>query len=139
MRGLEMDTSAIVTMIVSLIVAVFGSTGFWAMLQNKRDKSDKILKEVDGLKVQVKTLDDKVTKLEDIVNENEAVACRNRIVSFADDIRMGLKHSKDNFDHILIDIDKYSSYCEEHKDFKNSITLISVEKVLEAYRNDDFI
>lgn len=122
----------ILTALIPVIVAVFGSTGFWTYLQTKKDKSKEILDSVKSIKSDLDTFKEKY-------EETEAMNCRNRIVRFSDEIRIGKKASKDYYDHILKDCDHYERYCDAHPEFENNIAKISMKKIKEHYEADDFI
>lgn len=83
-----------------------------------------------------KELMDKVCALEDKVGGLEradAVDCRVRILTFADEIRRKERHSKETFDQVLSDIDTYERYCNEHPSFMNHKTVAAKAKILEVY------
>lgn len=121
-----------ITLLMPIILAIFGSSGFWAYLQSKKDNSKTILE-------QIKKINERLGKLEQTNDEKEALNWRNQIVRFSDEIRTGRQHSKDGYDHILIIIDKYLKYCSENKGvFVNSIAEISIKKIKEHYAKDDF-
>lgn len=75
------------------------------------------------------TLDKKVNALE----KSDAVDCRVRILTFADEIRRGVRHSKETFDQSLSDIDAYERYCADNPDFLNNRTVAAKAKILETY------
>ena len=75
------------------------------------------------------TFEKKVEALE----KSDAIDCRVRILTFADEIRRGVKHSKETFDQVLSDIDSYERYCAEHPDFMNNKTVAAKAKILEVY------
>ena len=75
------------------------------------------------------TFEKKVEALE----KSDAIDCRVRILTFADEIRRGVRHSKETFDQSLSDIDAYERYCAEHPDFLNNRTVAAKAKILEAY------
>lgn len=75
------------------------------------------------------TFEKKVEALE----KSDAIDCRVRILTFADEIRRGMKHSKETFDQVLSDIDSYERYCAEHPDFMNNKTVAAKAKILEVY------
>ena len=75
------------------------------------------------------TLEKKVGALE----KSDAIDCRVRILTFADEIRRGVKHSKETFDQTLSDIDAYERYCGEHPEFLNNRTVAAKAKILEVY------
>lgn len=118
--------------LIPVVVAVFGSTGFWSYMQSKKDKTKDVLEAITCIK---KDLDNFKDKYE----ETEAMNCRNRIVRFADEIRIGKRASKDYYDHILKDCDHYERYCDAHPNFENNIAKISMKKIKEHYEQDDFM
>ncbi|MCZ9312869.1 MAG: hypothetical protein O0V67_05790 [Methanocorpusculum sp.] len=77
----------------------------------------------------VSTLETKVGALE----KSDVVDCRVRILTFADEIRRGVRHSKETFDQVLSDIDTYERYCKEHPDFMNNKTVAAKAKILDIY------
>lgn len=90
----------------------------WAGKQINKDLMDK-----------VNTLETKVGSLE----KSDVIDCRVRILTFADEIRRGVRHSKETFDQVLSDIDTYERYCTEHPDFMNNKTVAAKAKILEVY------
>lgn len=74
-----------------------------------------------------------VCKLSEKVDESEAKAARARILSFGDEIIHGVRHSKDLFEQAIIDIDCYNEYCDNHPNFRNSLTLVAQETIIKAY------
>lgn len=131
----------IITLLAPIIIAVFGSTGFWSYLQNKKDKTSEVLKAITEIKSDITEVKNDMSKLKANIDENEAKNARNRIVRFSDEIRTGQKKSKDYYDHILLDIDAYEKFCNmpEHVGFKNGIAEISIKKIKQHYEADDFI
>lgn len=89
------------------------------------------------------TLEKKVNNIESVNDERNAISCRVRILQFGDEVRRGMKHSKENFDQVLSDIDDYERYCESHPGFKNNKTVATKEKILKVYSermdNNDFL
>lgn len=67
------------------------------------------------------------------VGEGSAVTSRYRILRFDDEILHNIKHSKEHFDQILLDIDVYEKFCEEHPDFKNNLAVMAIEHIKEIY------
>lgn len=66
-------------------------------------------------------------------DERYAVDCRARILRFNDEVLHGQKHTKEHFDQTLSDITTYNKYCDEHKDFKNQITVHATDNILKTY------
>lgn len=66
---------------------------------------------------QIHDLSKKMDKLSKSSDEGMAYTWRYRILRFDDEIRHKIRHSKEHFDQILEDIDKYEKYCRENPDF----------------------
>lgn len=67
------------------------------------------------------------------VGESTAVTSRYRILRFDDEILHGIMHTKEHFDQILLDIDVYESFCDEHPDFKNNLAIMAIRHIKEVY------
>lgn len=125
--------------LIPVVVAVFGSTGFWTYLQSKKDKSKDMLEAINTVKADVCEVKTDMITLKNNIEETEAKNCRNRIVRFSDEIRGGQKKSKDYYDHIMNDIDTYTKYCDTHDGFMNGIAEVSIKKIKQHYEQDDFL
>lgn len=66
--------------------------------------------------------------------EREANACRTRILRFNDEILHNVKHTKEHFDQILVDIDTYEGFCHSHPDFKNNIASLAIDRIRNTYQ-----
>lgn len=82
---------------------------------------------------QFEMIDRKVDKLETNMERAAATNNRTKIIRFASEIRLRQKHSKDYFDEVMGAITEYDQYCEDHPDFKNSITQASSKLIEETY------
>ena len=91
----------------------------------------------------VDKLEDKITTMQKVNDEQEAINCRYRILRFGDEVKHGTRHSQEHFEQILADIDAYEIFCKDHKDFKNNKTRVTTERILDVYREcvetDDFL
>lgn len=58
---------------------------------------------------------------------------RSRILRFNDEVMMGEDHSKEHFDEILEDIDKYEDYCELHPNYENNKAVLAIKTIKEEY------
>lgn len=120
-----------IDLIVTVFCAVLGS-GLIQFFINRHDgKGDK--------------LDRIEQKLDNHIREDDrrdAIRCRVRIITFADDLRQGIERSKSSYDQCLADVDNYDKYCAS-TDFRNGITTASEEYIKERYKqhlqNNDFI
>lgn len=101
----------------------------WVGKRANRELSDRF----DKLDNRLITLETRFGLMESERSEHNAINSRIRILQFGDEIRRGMKHSEENFNQILSDIDEYERYCDTHKEFKNNKTVQTKEKILETY------
>lgn len=87
-----------------------------------KQTNKELMEKVDALEMKVGGLE-----------RADAVDCRVRILTFADEIRRKERHSKETFDQVLSDIDTYERYCDGHPDFMNHKTVAAKAKILEVY------
>lgn len=109
----------------------------WSFIANKLGKAfnKEVLSEIATLKTRVDALDERVQQSEAIQNERDAKSARTKILRFGDEIRVGMRHSKESFDEILSDITEYESYCATHQDFKNNRTKATEKIIIEVYEH----
>ena len=67
--------------------------------------------------------------------EEKALDARRRILRFADEVRSGVRHSKEHFDNVFEDIKYYKQYCDDNKDFANDRVNISIKIIEDVYEN----
>lgn len=92
------------------------------------------------LKADFTELNDKVnnieTKLETHINENKkerAADYRARIIRFNDEIMEEKTHTKEYYNNILEDIDKYEAYCNSHPDYPNNKAVMAIHNIKAKY------
>lgn len=94
----------------------------------------KIGRAVNGEMIEkVSKLEKDFSEMRDSLSERDAKNARTKILRFGDELRRGLKHSKDSFDDILVSITEYESYCNKHEEFKNKITERTTKYIVEIY------
>lgn len=123
-----MTTTEIILTILGAVLSSGLIQFFINRHDGKNDKLDRIERKLDN---HIKEDD-----------QRDAIQCRVRIISFADDLRQGIERSKSSYDQCLADIDNYDKYCKT-TDFRNGITTASEDYIKESYRkhlsNNDFI
>ena len=85
-----------------------------------------VINKVDALEKQVNTIQVKE-------DERDAVTARVRILRFSDEIQHDVRHSKEHFDQILSDVTTYEDYCVNHPQFKNNITILTIQNIKDIY------
>ena len=102
----------------------------------KQGKSNALKEEVVGLRKDV-------GKLAGDLAEDRATNARIRILSFSDEVRHGVRHSKESFDQVNLDIDTYRRYCDDHPDYKNNRAVMAIANIERVYaeclRKHDFL
>lgn len=107
-------------LLVTVIVAVIGSSWFSSLIVNRRAKSDEIIQ--------------MIKELREDMEEARAISARIRILRCNDEILRGATHSKESLDQTLEDIDLYETYCNEHPKFKNNKTVMSAGNIKSRYQ-----
>ena len=113
--------------IITIIVAFFGSNGLWALMQSIYNKRDKTQDKLD-------LINEKVDKINDKVDTNNATLARTHILRFSDELINGIDHSNEYFKQTLQDIDTYDAFCEKNPTFKNSMTELASENIKDTYK-----
>lgn len=110
----------------------------WSWLAKKvgRAVNEELIHKVDKL-------EEDVIKLRDANEEQTAKDNRAAILRFGDELRLGIKHSKESFDNVLNTISDYDTYCNDHPTFKNKKAEINERYIAETYkeclRNNTFL
>lgn len=81
----------------------------------------------------MRDVNEKMTELAARLDESEAKAARMRIQRFADEMYGEIRHSKEHFDLVLMDITAYNRYCDEHPGFINEKTKVAQDVITETY------
>lgn len=90
-------------------------------------KKNKTMKAIEGLT-------EKVDKIQDTIDEREAVLSRTHILRFNDELYNGIQHSKEYFDQTLEDITTYNEFCASHPKFKNERTVMAIDNIKVTYQ-----
>lgn len=105
-----------------IALLVLGSGGLWTVIQFFIQRYDN----KKGIEKQLK-------KMEDRMDERDAIQARTHILRFNDELENGMKHSKDYFRQQIQDIDTYEEYCRTHPDFANGLTVMASKYIKSEY------
>ena len=105
----------------------------WLARHVGRAINGEVLDKMDTLNERVDKLSDKVDKIEARQDERDAKTARTHILRFGDEVRIGVRHSKESFDEVLADITAYESYCNAHPEFPNNRTRAAEKFISETY------
>ena len=112
-----------ITGLASVLVALISSNGFWNRIEKK-----------NGIKDSISKITEQQESLSRKIDENEAKGARRRILRFSDELTQQVRHTKDYFDDVLVDIDLYERYCEENPKFPNNRTLMAETNIKATYQ-----
>jgi hypothetical protein len=122
---MTIDPNIIIGGFVSVIVAIFGSAGFWQWVSNQGNKE---------IKAEVKKIRVEFGELKEADELKEIRNARRRILRFNDEIINHVKHSREYFDDVLEDVNAYESYCRKNPDFRNGKAALAIENIERVYR-----
>lgn len=121
---------------LTIITAIVGSSAVATLIQffvNRHDSRADAIKEIQA--------DIRALRWE--FERGRAISARIRILSAADEVIHGEKHSQEWWDQILDDCSFYDIYCQDHKDFKNKKAVHATEHLnavyAKVYANNSFI
>lgn len=97
----------------------------WSWLGNALNK---------GILTKLEKVEKDVAEVKREVGESSAVTSRYRILRFDDEILHDIKHTKEHFDQILLDIDVYEKFCDGHPDFKNNLAVMAIKHIKTVYQ-----
>ena len=136
----------IAAIISALVGTVVGATGLFHLIEFLLGRKDKHLESDEFIATELGRMSDNIEDLREdmhhgqeeilgIIDKNQAIGARIRILSAADEIRHGLqKHSEEYFDQLNDDITLYETYCSEHKDFLNNKASHAISYINNIYQ-----
>ena len=126
---LAKDNSGIVALCVLVVMSLVEVSPIkinpWSFLGNMLNK---------GVIDKMDKLDKDVADVKKEVAESSAATSRYRILRFDDEILHEVRHTKEHFDQILLDIDVYEGFCDEHPDFKNNLAVMAIRHIKQVYQ-----
>ena len=105
----------------------------WLARHVGRAINGEVMDKMDALNERVDKLSGKVDQIEARQDERDAKTARTHILRFGDEVRIGVRHSKESFDEVLEDITAYESYCNAHPEFPNNRTRAAEKFISETY------
>lgn len=76
-------------------------------------------------------------------DNRDADAHRMAILQFNNSLLRNRRHTKEEFNEVLAEIDYYEDYCREHEDYSNNLAVLAIENIRENYkerlRKHDFL
>ncbi len=130
------------TVFAALMGGSFGAA-LVALVQFFVNRHDQKKGKSNALKDDLSELRKDVGKLANEMAEDRATNARIRILCFSDEVRHGVRHSKESFDQVNLDIDTYRRYCDGHPNYKNNRAVMAIANIERVYadclRKQDFL
>lgn len=122
---MNVDPNILIGGFVSVIVAIFGSAGFWQWISAQGSKE---------LKSEMKKIRVEFGEMKDAEELKEVKNSRRRILRFNDEIINHIRHSREYFDDILEDVNAYESFVRKNPDYQNGKCTLAIENIERVYR-----
>lgn len=113
--------------ISELLKTVLGSAALFTFIQfllqrywSKNDKTVVIL--------------DRLDKIEYGLGANKADVSRRRILAFNSEILKGEKHTREDFEDVLKDIDEYENFCKANPGYPNTRAVMAEQNIKDTYK-----
>lgn len=104
---------------------IFKTIGKWI--------NEDVVKKLDTQRKEIDSVKSDLVQIQKEMNEARATSSRYRILRFDDELLHGVKHTKEHFDQILLDIDVYEDFCLKHPDFKNNLAVLAIKHIKKTY------
>ena len=83
-------------------------------------------------------MENKINEMDYQIERDRAIDARRSILRFGDEVSHGNNHSRDHFQQIITsDISFYNQYCHNHPEFRNDMTKVTSERIIEDYKMRD--
>lgn len=130
---MENITVADVGMFVTFLVALISGINF--LKKNLKDwVTDAVKPELDSLHSTMDTLQTSIDTIQEDRLRDKADEARRQILLFNDELLRGVKHSKEHFDNVLLDVNEYTRYCNRHAgDYENAKCVLAIEEIKRCY------
>lgn len=128
--------------VISVILVGLGVLGYFVEISKIKVKplsalgklfNSELIQRVDNLEETVSTVKTQIDEVAAKTEEAEVKAARMRIQRFADEMYGDVRHSKEHFDLILMDITQYNNYCDSHPGFINEKTRVAQSIITKKY------
>ena len=148
--------------LMSVLMVAAAAPGFWDFLkwvfgsigaaitgkkkitnQDISDSVQKLREESAEMKTAITEIKEEARKHTEQNLEERAKNNRSKILRFDDELRIGIKHSYEYFEDILLTVHEYEDYCDNHPKFKNRQAESAINHIQSAYdeahENNSFI
>lgn len=128
--------------VISIVLVCLGILGYFVEISKIKVKplsalgklfNSELIRRVNSLEGTVSTVKTQIDDVAAKTEEAEVKAARMRIQRFADEMYGDIRHSREHFDLILMDITQYNNYCDSHPSFINEKTKVAQNIIIRKY------
>lgn len=99
-----------------------------------RALNGEVLKEIKDVKSEINETKNDLNVLREECSERDATLSRTHILRFGDEILHGVPHSKEHYEQILLDVDSYEEYCNNHPEYRNNVAVATIKHIKNMYQ-----
>lgn len=131
---MENITIADAGMFVTFLVALISGIAF--LKKNLKDWIQSAVKDDFGsLNKRMNALQGSIETIQEDRLRDKADEARRQILLFNDELLRGVKHSKEHFDNVLLDVNEYTKYCKRHdSDYENAKCVLAIAEIKRCYQ-----
>lgn len=120
-------------MVLTIICSVVGGGALLKFIEFLIKRDDDKDKSKNEYTERFDTLDKKMDDLNKKIEYVSADNARIRILNFSEEIQRGHKHSKEAFDQVHSDIDRYAKHCVKYPEYPNSRADMAIKHIENIY------
>lgn len=126
----------VVVLLLSLVQISKIQINPWSWLARNvgRAINGEVIEQVKGLDEKMKQLETNLDNVRKADERRDIEQRRVRILRFGEELLRNIRHTKEHFDQILIDITVYESYCGKHPEFENDVTTETISHIKNVYQ-----
>lgn len=118
---------------INAIIGFLVGGSFLTFVQYMITRHDRKKDQNNAVLSAISTLSERVEKIENSLDERDAVLARTHILRFSDELYNGVKHSQEYFQQQLDDIETYNQFCERTPRFANGRTKAAAKYIQDEY------
>ncbi|MCC8066903.1 MAG: hypothetical protein LIO94_07355 [Clostridiales bacterium] len=93
-----------------------------------------VMQELESVKKSQADITHRLDERERIEDDRNADRQREKILDFNLELIRKLEHTKEDFNEIMVTMDEYEHYCENHPKYKNNRATLAIENIKRVYR-----
>lgn len=105
----------------------------WVGKMLGRALNAEVLRDIEEIKASQRETNRRLAEHIAVDDERNADGYRQRILQFNNDLVRDIYHDREDFVEILLVMDRYERYCNEHKNYKNNRAINAISNINRVY------